>query len=666
MGFAGAVWPVHPTHATVAGRRAFHSIEALPDAPDAAFVGVNREATVRTVAALAKRGAGGAVCYAAGFLEADDGGELQQELVAAAADMPMIGPNCYGLINYLDGIALWPDQHGGRPLGANASGVAIVTQSSNMAISITMQRRGLPIAYIATAGNQAQLGVSALATALLADQRVSALGLHVEGFDGVAGFEALSAAARQRRVPVVVLKTGRSAQGQSAALSHTASIAGSHAGASAFLRRLGFASADGISELLETLKLLHVHGALDGRRIGALCCSGGEASVIADAVANTPLTLASLAPERSAAIADITHPLVNVANPFDYHTFSWGDEEALRTTFAAFAGERFDACLLALDFPRADRCDVADWQITQSAFRQALAATGTKGVVMATLAENMPEEQAEQLIAQGLAPLGGVAETLAALAGAAWIGSAWRRPPPPPVLEDLDSLDRPNDFATGKANGETVLWNEAAAKTQLAAFGVVTPPGKVARGADEAVAAAASLPGAVVVKALGLAHKTEHGAVRLNLREAQEVHTAAQELLAAGDGLLVEACVENIVAELIVGIHRDAALGLLLTVGYGGTLAELAADNTTLLLPATAAEVRDGLAKLRCAPLLHGYRGRPPADIEAAVAAILAVGRFAAEHRATLVELDVNPLVVLPQGCGAIALDALVRIREAS
>ena len=220
MGFDGALWPVHPSRETVAGRPVFRSIDALPGTPDAAFVGVNRHATIDAVAALSRLGAGGAVCYASGFLEAADGGRLQRDLVDAAAGMPIIGPNCYGFINYLDATPLWPDQHGGRRLDPAEKGVAIVTQSSNIAISMTMQQRALPVAYMVTAGNQAQLDVSCLALALLDDARVSAIGLHVAGFHSVAGFEALARRARERNVPV--MKTGRSAQGRAAEYSHTA------------------------------------------------------------------------------------------------------------------------------------------------------------------------------------------------------------------------------------------------------------------------------------------------------------------------------------------------------------------------------------------------------------------------------------------------------------
>ena len=655
MGFDGLVWPVHPSREAVAGRRAFRSVSELPAAPDAAFVGVNRHATVEAVRELSRCGAGGAICYASGFLEADDGARLQHDLVEAAAGMPILGPNCYGLINFLDGTPLWPDQHGGRRLGTSERGVAIVTQSSNIAISMTMQRRGLPIAYMVTAGNQAQIGVSRLAASLLADERVSAIGLHIEAFDSTTGFERLARLARERRVPVVALKVGRSARGQAAALSHTASIAGSDAGADAFLHRLGFARTHGIPEFLEALKLVHVHGALNGGHLGAMCCSGGEASVVADAIEDAAASLPELSPAHAEAIRATVHPLVAVANPLDYHTFSWGDESALTRTFTAFAGGSFDATMLVLDFPREDRCDDADWEVTLSAFANAMAENDSKGIVVATLGENMPEKRAGEMTKRGIAPLAGVREALAAVDAAAAIGNAWQSPPHPPLVVPVGVCAAP------------VLLDEATSKSRLATFGLAVPPGGVARDADAAVRIAQSLGGSVALKVLRIAHKTERRAVRLALREGDEIRAAASELLALGD-VLVERFATGIVAELLVGVRREAELGLLLTVASGGTLVELMADSATLLLPATEADVRDALAGLRCAVLLNGYRGRPPADVDAAVTAILAIARFAIENRDRLEELDVNPLGIAARGAaperGAVALDALIRIRE--
>ena len=147
MGFEGDIWPVHPSKTEVGGLPAFASVEDLPAAPDAAYIAVNRHRTVDVVRSLNAIGGGGAVCYASGFLEADDtGAQLQAELIEAAGDMPIVGPNCYGLINYADGALLWPDQQGGRRLADGNTGVAIITHSSNIAVNFTLQRRGLPLA----------------------------------------------------------------------------------------------------------------------------------------------------------------------------------------------------------------------------------------------------------------------------------------------------------------------------------------------------------------------------------------------------------------------------------------------------------------------------------------------------------------------------------------
>lgn len=661
LGFDGDIWPVHPSHESVEGRTAFRNVADMPAAPDAAFVAVNRHATVEAIADLARLRAGGAVCYASGFREANDGGELESALLAAAGTMPIIGPNCYGLLNFLDLAALWPDQHGGRPLGAGERGIAIVTQSSNIGISLTMQQRALPIAFMVTAGNQAQIGVSALASALLEDERVSALGLHVEAFDSVPGFEALTRKARERGVPVVVMKAGRSERGRAATLSHTASIAGSDVGARTFLRRLGFAQVSGIPELLETLKLLHVHGPLDGSRIGVLCCSGGEAGVVADAVDQTALTLPSLAPDHAAAVAATVHPLVTVANPLDYHTFSWGNQAALTETFAAFSREAFDIAAVVLDFPRGDLCRTDDWKVTQMAFNRAVDAAGVRGAIIATLPENLPETTAAELIECGIAPLAGVREALTAIECAAFVGAAWRSPEPRPLV--------PNHTATA----EPVLLDEAVAKARLSDAGVPVPDGQTIENAEEAMAAAESLGGPVVLKALGISHKTEHGGIKLSVSGSHEVRDAALALfgligeLDASEPpakLLVERFESGMVAELIVGMHRDPTFGLMLTIGSGGILVELMADSVTLLLPVTEGEVRGALGTLRCMPILKGYRGGPPADLDAAVDAILGIAQYGADNADRLEELDVNPLGIRPRGEGAVALDALIRIRE--
>lgn len=659
MGFPGDIWPVHPKKDEIEGLKAWRSVADLPGSPDAVFIGVNRFATIEVVRALAARGAGGAICFASGFLEAgdddEDGARLQRELVAAAGAMPVIGPNCYGLINYADGALLWPDQHGGRRLEPGARGVAIITQSSNIACNITMQQRGLPLAFLMTAGNQAQTGLSEMALGLIEDERVSCLGLHIEGFDTAAGFERLAARARALKKPIVAMKVGRSEQARVATVSHTASLAGSDAASDAFLRRLGIARVDSIPALMETLKLLHAFGPLPGCALSSMSCSGGEASVMADTAEGRRAHFPALTEAHRARVKATLGSFVAVANPLDYHTFIWNDEPAMTATFTAMVSGGFDLNLLVLDFPRNDRCSDADWWPTVRAFAAALKANAARGAVVASLAENLPEPHAEELLRQGIVPLHGIVEAFDAAEAAAFIGKAWAKEIAAPVVGPRSGL--PEKDARKSPD-------EAEAKALLRAAGLAVPQGARAASVAEAVAAAEKLGLPVALKALGVAHKSELGAVRLNLKSAQDVRAAAEALLPLGSGLYVERMVEGSVAELIVGVTRDALFGPVMTVGSGGVLVELLKDSATLLLPAAREDVEAALQSLRLYPLLTGYRGRQKADIAAAVDAILAVSHFVLEQAGRIEELDVNPLIVCAEGKGAWIADALLVTRE--
>lgn len=652
MGFSGRIWPVHPKLDEVLGRPCYRSVSDLPSAPDAAFVGVNRTLTVEIVRSLSEAGAGGAVCYASGFSEATgelgDGVELQQALLEAAGDMPILGPNCYGLINGLDGALLWPDQHGMQRI---ERGVAILTQSSNIAINLTMQTRGLPIAYVVTAGNQAQTSLADIARALIDDPRVTAVGLHVEGFGDLASLERLAAAARRSRKPVVVLKVGRSERAKRATVSHTASLAGSDAVADAVLARLGLGRVQTLPALLEILKLLHVAGPLANRSISSMSCSGGEASLIADAAVGRNVEFPPLQPQQLPRLRRVLGEMVTLSNPLDYHTFVWGDFARQTEAFSAMFEGGYALNLVVLDFPRGDRCDASEWAMTADAVIAAASATGALAGILATLPENMPEPIANRLMANGIIAFSGIDETIAAVEVAAGIGQAWGAPPPLPLL-DVPCLD-----------GEIETLTEADAKTELAACGLPVPRGLQAFSPREAAEQAERLGFPVVLKGLGIVHKTEAGAVALNLRDVEAVSNAAAAM-ASDPGYLVEKMIDPPVAELIVGAIRDPVFGLSLTLGAGGILVELLEDSVILPLPATKTEIYAAISRLKLAKLIYGYRGRPKGDLDAAAVAIAAAADYVVRNAAWLEELDINPLMVLPEGQGVAAVDALIRRRR--
>ena len=641
LGFTGQLWPVHPTRESIAGVKCYESIADLPSAPDVAFVAVNRNATIDVVKQLAKLGAGGAVCYASGFAESGtqsgiSGVDLQQQLVAAAGEMPLLGPNCYGYINALDGVALWPDQHGCKP---ESFGAAIVSQSGNVGLNLTLQQRGLNLAYMVTVGNQAVAGVEDCLEVFINDSRVTSIGLFIEAIVDPVRFARLAHYAAQRNLRIVALQTGRSEAGALIAASHTASLAGRRRAYEALFARCGVAMVESPTELIETLKLLNQGGALTGNRLVSLSCSGGEASLVADLSEQTSLRFEPFSNEQHQRISATLTELVTVGNPFDYHTFMWGDRVATANTFAEVMNGPQDATLLILDTPPRDDQPSDSWTVAAQSLGDAAAKTNKRGVVVATIPECVTADVRDAARAANMTVLQGLQESLAALDAAAWLG-----------------LNLPGEVpAKVVAPRATKLIDEAEAKSMLSRNGVAVPLGARSQ-RDELVATANRVGYPVTLKGLGLAHKSESGAVRVGITDADQLIAAANAMPKEISEFLVEQTVTNIVAEVLVGVRRDAPVGWLVTLGAGGVFTELWRDTVCLLAPATNAEISQALQKLRIAPLLNGFRGKPAANIDALVELIQKL--IGATLNNGLVEVELNPVLVTPKS--AIAVDALM------
>jgi acyl-CoA synthetase (NDP forming) len=628
MGFEGAVWPVHPERAEIGGFACYPTLSALPSAPDAVFLGVNRHASIPLVQELSTMGAGGVVAFASGWAEAG-AADLQGDLVRAAGEMPLLGPNCYGVINYLDGALLWPDEHGGKRV---ERGVAIVSQSSNIAINLTMQARGLPVAYVACLGNAAQTGLAELSGALLDDPRVTALGLYVEGIADAPAFAALAQAARAAGKGIVALKSGRSAAAQAAAASHTAALAGGGAASAAFLAQAGVAQVRDLATLVETLKILHVHGPGLGRRICSLSCSGGEAGLVADLAADLALEMPAPEPGPAARLANVLGPLVTIANPLDYHTFIWGDGPRTTEVFTTMLSG-YDAGVFVIDPPRADRCDPASFEPALAAIEAAQAATGKPAFAVSSLPENFDERRAEAMIARGVVPLLGLETALAAI----------RAAQTPPAIAPWSPMQAAPPRACR-------LVPEGRAKARLARAGIAVPKG---RQADRLSALSCEgLRPPLALKGLGFAHKSEAGAVRLGLQTLE-----GQTEIPAATGYLVEEMVQGVRAEMLLGLRRDPVYGATLTLGMGGTAAEVWADTVTLVLPVSAAQIESALRQLRCWPLLQGWRGAAVADTQALTAAAMALQALLVASP-DIEEIEINPIMLRERG--AIAADAVI------
>ena len=641
IGFQGAIYPIHPKATDVDGIPVYRTLADLPETPDAAFICVNRNATIEVVRELSQMGAGGAVCFASGFLESQaetqDGASLQTELVSAAGDMRIVGPNCYGFVNYLDQACLWPDQHGGIPVDR---GVAIITQSSNIAINLSMHTRALPIAYLMTAGNQAKVSMADLARFVLADPRVTALGLHIEGLGDPNEFLQLAQEAHAMGKGMVVIKVGASDQAQATTISHTASLAGSAAGASAIFERLGVAQVQDLTTFMDTLMVLHHVGPLYGDTVATISCSGGEASLMADLGQAVGVEFPDLIPNQRDALRDALGDKVALANPLDYHTYIWGDGAAMGKCYTAMMLGDQDATILVVDFPRADRCSQSAWACVIEGVEYADAQSDRVLILAASLAENMPEHVAERLGALGIPCLNGLRESLEAVRAAAAVGKGIQN-------------DQPLWMST--PSEKSVTLSEAEAKADLAQSGLTVPAARVVSLDD--IDNQGDFPFPAVIKAQGLAHKSDAGCVALNLTSIDAVKSAAHNM--GRDSFLMEQMITGAVCEILIGVVADPAHGFVLTLAAGGVMTEILKDSTNLVLPVTPQDVTEAFQRLEIAPILNGYRGQPAADMAALVDAVMSVQSYVQQNMDDVLEVEINPIIATPTT--AIAVDALIR-----
>ena len=649
IGYTGEVWRIHPTRVSSAQQHYFRSVDELPAAPDAAFLAAPNREVPAIVTALARRGAGGFVCFAAGFSETAtaEGERLTRELLAGAGELPFLGPNCYGFVNFFDGAALWPDQVVGR---ARDRGVALICQSGTLALDLLYNDRSLPIGCVLTVGNQTRLAAEDLIELMSADERVTAIGLYLEGIRDAARFVAAAARARAAGKPIALVKAGRTAAATRTVRTHTGALAGTDAAFDAFCGQAGIARCESLATLCETLKIFHAGGPLAGRRVLAMGASGGDMAMTADAARHLSLDFAPISAAAAASLREILSDRVHISNPFDFHTHVWFDYPRQRAMFSIAQRAGFDAVAFLVDCPPAGADDSGYVRVIEE-FAAALPGAATRGAVISSLPESLLAATREKCLAAGVVPLQGQREALEALDLAARVGEAW-------ASGTAVELHRPRvapEAAQALSEGE--------AKQALAAFGVPVPRSHLVP-VSAATDAAAALGFPVVMKAAGAAleHKSELGGVILDIRTATDAAAAAQRLSALSGTLLVEQMIDDGVAEILVGISVDPQFGQLLTLGAGGVLTELLRDSVTLLPPFTAARITAALARLRAAPLLNGYRGRPAADVPALVETARACARYAHANLERVAELDLNPVIVRPRGRGAVAVDALIRL----
>jgi len=652
IGYRGTIWRVHPTRASTPATTFYRSVAELPGSPDAAFIAVPNHDAPGVARELAARDAGGFVCFTAGFSElgTETGHALTRALLSGAGDLPFFGPNCYGFVNFFDRAALLPDQVVGSPV---ERGVAVICQSGTIALTLSFNDRSVPIGYLFTVGNQTRLAVEDLIESLCDDARVTAFGLYLEGVKDPERLARAADKARRAGKPIAVVKSGRTAAAARTAHSHTGALAGADSVFEAFCRQAGLARCDTLGTLCETLKLFHTGGALTGRKVLVMGASGGDMAMTADVSRSLDLDFAPIPREHEVALRELLTDRVTIANPFDIHTYLWFDPPALGRVFGAVLRAGYDAVGFMLDCPPEAKADTAAFDAAIDAFIGASRGASARAALIASLPETISARVRQRCLDGGVIPLQGQREAMEALALAGAVGVAWRSNPSVRLQISPD----------GTGSGAAYSLSEHEGKAALKEFGVAIPRGELASpGAAAERAAALGFP--VVIKAVGahLEHKTELGGVALNIRNTADAETAARRLSALSDTLLVEQMTTDGVAEVLIGLIVDPQFGQVLVLGAGGVLTELLSDSVTLLPPWTRESVAAALRSLKVGKLLAGYRGKPAGDVEALIDTVLNVTRYASANLATLVEIDVNPVIVRPKGSAAVAVDVMIRL----
>ena len=649
-GFAGAIWPVNPRASSIAGLPCYADVAALPAAPDVGIVLVGPDRAEQAVRDLAARGTAAAIVLASGYGEASpEGAARQQALRQAAGSMRLLGPNTIGLVNLTDGIMLSASgalEVEGLPPGR----ISLVSQSGGILGSLLSRAadRGIGFAKLVSTGNEADLDSADFIEHLLEDDATAVIAVYMEGLRRPEAFRRAALRAAALGKPIVVFKVGRSESGGRAAASHTGAMAGADRMYDAFFRQLGVIRAETFADLLDIPGALACGRRAAGRRVAILTSTGGAGTLVADACGLAGFEVPPPDAATIAALAAVQEGGQAAAdrNPIDV-TLAGLQPALFRTAINALLDSPgYDALVTIVGSSALAQPDLVADAVVECQAR-------SDKPVLAYVSPHAPH--IVRLLNQRGIPAFAAPEACATVLAALQ---------PRPVPEAASAA-----AATGVAlpplpSGPL---NEAESKALFARFGVPVTREIVAADAAAAQAAAETLGGRVVLKVLSraIAHKSDVGGVRVGVAAADipaACATMLDSLRRAGapapEGFLVQELVKGS-AEMILGFHRDPQLGPAILLGMGGVAAELFQDTAIRLLPLGRADAEAMLRELKTWPLLDGFRGAPRCDVAALVDAILGFAAMAATLGDRLVEAEINPVFVLPEGQGVRAVDGL-------
>lgn len=663
-GFAGAVYPINPNRETIGARKCLPGVEALPEGVDVAVLAIPRAGVLDAIRGLASRRAGAAIIFSAGFAEGGpDGIAEQAEIarIAAEAGMVIEGPNCLGMVNHVDGVPLtFVETEIVAP--ADRRAVGVVSQSGAMAavLCTTLLSRQLAVSFSVSTGNEAASGVEDYVDWLVDEPNTRVIAMIVEQFRHPRHFLAAAKRAQAVGKQIVLLHPGTSSAARESAATHTGAMAGDYKLMRAKVERAGVVFAETLEELGDIAEILVRCPVIERPELAVLGESGAFKALTLDLAEELGLPLTPLDDGNAPTLRAALPPFVPVSNPLDITAQGLGQPEIYtKVLIALFDDDRVGGVVAGII-----QGDPVTSQIK----------------VPAILAALDGRERTKPLIFAGLDEGAGIpAHHVAALRerGVPWFPSTER------VFRALTRLGKltSRDFADATPTGTAVLGlarqaagaiPEYRAKALLAPLGIPFPPGHFAASAREAAEAAGAIgfPVAMKAQAVALGHKSDAGGVILDLADADAVHEAWERIHASVaaydasivlDGVLVEKMSKRGI-EMIIGARNDLEWGPVVLVGFGGVTTEILQDVRLITPDLSEEAIAAELMRLKSAALLRGYRGSPPLDVRALTQVIRTISAVLVTEPA-LIELDLNPVILHPDGEGVVALDALMLVR---
>jgi acetate---CoA ligase (ADP-forming) len=662
IGFDGPIYAVNPKYDEVLGYPCYPSIADLPEAVDAMFLAVGGRLVPDMLEQAGRRGIRAAVAFASGFAEGGAQGRALQRRIAAVCDeygIAFCGPNNIGLLNLLDRTSLWVSS----VAKFDCSGpVSIISHSGSVAMALSDEASRTGIAYLVTCGNEAVLTAADYLSYMADDPRVTVVAMFLEAVRDPVGFARAAEKARDAGIHVIAVKVGRSQGGRRAVAAHTAALAGDDAIYDAYFERLGVMRVADLDAMVAAWELLAHQPAPPPRPgVAVITLSGGEAALVADTAERLGLALPAYEAKTVKRLATVFPPGFKPSNPLDAYGLAFTEERFGHILDALKDDRRIGVIVVATDAPAGGGADDAYGGIMAALCAARAGKTDVRFVVLNnTSTGGRSATVAANLEPAGIPFLAGMAESLGALVH--WTRSTGQRVRAP----------RRQPAGLRRLAAALPALPEAERFARLTDVGLPMVETVAVEGVREAVAVAREFGFPVVLKGASdlLPHKTEFNLLRLGVTTAAAVRTAYSELNAilarhAGDDgavIVQRAAAPGI--ELILGVRNDSDLGPAVVVGLGGVHTEVFSDSSIRMAPVSRREARAMLHETRAGRLLRGTRGKGPYDIDAVVAAIVAMSRLAAAGAETLAAIEINPLIV--HEIGAVAVDVLVEAKQKS